>query len=179
MSALRIVASGELTPSEWDALTALCVAAFNESWDGYWESIGPGRHVIASAGDGRIVGHAAIVDRALYPGDLVLPAAYVEAVAVLPDQQRTGIGTQLMHEINRLVDASYQLGALGTGSHEFYRRLGWETWRGPTWIRHHDGSRERSAGEDGDIMVRRTPRTPETLNLDAAIAVDWRPGEVW
>ncbi|HEX3219762.1 MAG TPA: GNAT family N-acetyltransferase [Candidatus Limnocylindria bacterium] len=179
MSELRIVPSSQLLDAEWDELTALCIAAFDEPWDGYWESIGPGVHVIASGEGGRILAHAAVVDRTLYPGDLVVPAAYVEAVAVLPERQRGGLGTQVMREIDRMIDERYALGALGTGSQPFYQRLGWEVWRGPTWIRNRDGTLQRSADEDGGIMIRCTPSTPPALDLDAAIAVDWRPGEVW
>jgi aminoglycoside 2'-N-acetyltransferase I len=180
VTSLRIARSAQLTPGEWAELTDLCVAAFNEPWDDYWESIGPGVHVIARDPDGRFVAHAAIVDRLLYPADAVLQGGYVEAVAVLPNRQRTGFGTIVMDEIDRMIDEGYELGALGTGSQPFYERLGWEVWQGPTWIRHLDGRRERSAAEDGAIMVRRTPLTPHGLDLAAPIAIDWRPGsEVW
>lgn len=179
MTSIRVVPSAALTPAEWSELTDLCVAAFDEPWGDYWESIGPGVHVMAEDAGGRIVAHAAIVDRLLYPGDGVLRAAYVEAVAVLPDRQRQGLGTRVMEVIDRMVDEGYELGALGTGSHDFYARLGWVTWRGPTWIRERDGRVVRSPDEDGGIMVRRTPATPPDLDLSAPIAVDWRPGEVW
>jgi aminoglycoside 2'-N-acetyltransferase I len=155
------------------------VAAFNEPWDRYWESIGPGVHVIAEDAQRGIVAHAAIVDRLLYPGDATLRAGYVEAVAVWPDLQRRGFGTQVMHVIDDILDATYQLGALGTGRHSFYERLGWVVWQGPTWIRERDGSLRRSPDEDGDILARLTPMTPPDLDLTSPIAVDWRPGEVW
>jgi aminoglycoside 2'-N-acetyltransferase I len=177
-TSIRVARSAELTTAEWTTLTDLCVAAFNEDWEGYWESIGPGMHVIADQG-GRVVAHAAIVDRLLYPGDATLRAGYVEAVAVVPDLQRQGHGTQVMEVIDSMIDEGYELGALGTGSHDFYARLGWVIWRGPTWIREHDGRLERSPDEDGDIMVRITPKTPAELDLSLPIAVDWRPGEVW
>ena len=179
MTSIRVVPSGALSTAEWTELTDLCVAAFDEPWDGYWASIGPGVHVIAQDDGRRIVAHAAIVDRLLYPGDGVLRSGYVEAVAVLPDRQRTGLGTMVMKVIDRMVDEGYELGALGTGSHEFYALLGWVTWQGPTWIRERDGRLVRSTDEDGNIMVRRTPATPPGLDLSAPIAVDWRPGEVW
>ena len=179
MTSLRIVRSSELGERDWADLTALCIAAFDEPWDGYWESIGPGVHVIAEEPDGAIAAHAAIVDRPLYPGTQVVRSGYVEAVAVKPQLQRSGMGTLVMTEIDRLIDQGYELGALGTGSQPFYERLGWVTWRGPTWIRHPDGRRARSADEDGGIMVRLTPRTPAALDLSQPIAVDWRPGEVW
>ena len=178
-TSIRVVASAALSAGEWSALTALCEAAFNEPWGDYWESIGPGVHVLAEDPEGGIVAHAAIVDRLLYPGQAVLRAGYVEAVAVSPEWQRRGLGTQVMEVIDRMIDERYQLGGLGTGSHDFYRRLGWVIWQGPTWIRERDGRLERSPDEDGDIMVRLTPTTAADLDLASPIAVDWRPGEVW
>jgi aminoglycoside 2'-N-acetyltransferase I len=179
VTSLRIVLSAELTAGEWSGLTDLCVAAFNEPWDSYWENIGSGVHVVAEDSERGIVAHAAIVDRLLYPGASVLRAGYVEAVAVWPDLQRSGLGTQVMEVIDRMIDERYELGALGTGSQTFYARLGWVAWQGPTWIRNRDGTLERSPSEDGGIMVRRTPTTPPELDLTLPIAVDWRPGEVW
>jgi aminoglycoside 2'-N-acetyltransferase I len=178
-TSLRAVPSAELTLAEWSALTDLCVAAFDEPWVSYWDDIGHGLHVLAEDQERRIVGHAAIVDRLLYPGEATLRAGYVEAVAVWPDQQGGGVGSQVMETINRLVDEGYELGALGTGRHTFYGRLGWLVWQGPTWIRNRDGGLQRSASEDGDIMIRITPSTPPGLDLTLPIAVDWRPGEVW
>jgi len=179
VTSIRAVPSAALSAAEWSELTELCVAAFDEPWDGYWESIGPGVHVLAEDPAAGIVAHAAIVDRLLYPGDGVLRAGYVEAVAVLPERQRQGLGTTVMEVIDRMVDEGYELGALGTGSHDFYARLGWVVWQGPAWIRERDGQLVRSPDEDGDIMVRRTPATPAGLELSAPIAIDWRPGEVW
>ncbi|MDP9468456.1 MAG: GNAT family N-acetyltransferase [Chloroflexota bacterium] len=179
MISIRVVPSAALSAAEWAELTDLCEAAFEEPWEDYWESIGPGVHVLAEQPEGGIVAHAAIVDRLLYPGEGVLRAGYVEAVAVLPARQRQGHGRQVMEVIDRMVDEGYKLGALGTGRHEFYARLGWVVWQGPTWIRERDGQLLRSPDEDGNIMVRPTPTTPADLDLSAPIAVDWRPGEVW
>ena len=179
MTTLRLVRSADLSAGDWTRLTELCIAAFDEPWDGYWESIGPGVHVIAEEVGQGVVAHAAIVDRPLYAGTATLRSGYVEAVAVRPHLQRSGLGTRVMREVNRLIDDGYELGALGTGSQPFYERLGWVVWCGPTWIRHPDGRQERSAAEDGGILVRLTPRTPPDLDLAEPIAVDWRPGEVW
>jgi aminoglycoside 2'-N-acetyltransferase I len=173
------VPSAELTAGEWATLTDLCIAAFVEPWDDYWESIGPGMHVIAEAAGRGVVAHAAIVDRLLYPGDATLRAGYVEAVAVAPDLQHRGLGTRVMEIIDRMIDEGYELGALGTGSHDFYARLGWVVWRGPTSIRERDGRLVRSPDEDGGVMVRNTPPTPPGLDLSLPIAVEWRPDEVW
>jgi len=109
MVSLRVVPSAELTTEEWSALTDLCVAAFDEAWDSYWRDIGPGVHVLAEDPERGIVGHAAIVDRLLYPGEATLRAGYVEAVAVWPDLQAGGVGTAVMTAINRLKQGSVSL----------------------------------------------------------------------
>lgn len=179
MTSIRVVPSAALSTAEWSALTDLCVAAFDEPWDGYWESIGPGVHVLAEHPERGIIAHAAIVDRLFYPAESVLCAGYVEAVAVVPDSQRRGLGTRVMEVINGMLDARYELGALGTGSQPFYARLGWVVWQGTTWVRQLDGRLERTPGEDGGIMVRITPTTPTGVDLTLPIAVDWRPGEAW
>jgi len=62
-TSIRVVPSAVLSPTEWSTLTDLCVAAFNVPWDDYWESIGPGTHVIVEEAGRGIVAHAAIVDR--------------------------------------------------------------------------------------------------------------------
>jgi aminoglycoside 2'-N-acetyltransferase I len=180
-SRLHVVQTEEIDAETFDGLTALCEAAFEEPFARVWERVGPGIHVYLE-GEGRLLAHAMIVDRRLsigHEGDLALDVGYVENVATQPDSRGRGHGTRVMREIGRIVADEYVLGALATGSHGFYERLGWETWRGPTWVRMLDGQRVRSADEDGDVMVLRTPRTPPDLDLDGPIAVDWRPEEAW
>jgi predicted acetyltransferase len=178
---LRALASEEVEPELLGELTALCEAAFDEPFGPVWDRVGPGIHVVASA-DGRVTAHAMIIDRRIYLGhepDQALDVGYVENVATWPKLQRGGHGTAVMREIGRLIGQEYALGALATGSNGFYERLGWETWRGPTYVRMLDGQRVRSADEDGDVMVLRTPRSPSDLDLNGPIAIDWRPEEPW
>lgn len=173
--------SDQIGPERFAELTALCEAAFGEPWASAWEAVGPGLHVMAEV-RGRVVSHAMIVDRRLYVGsepDVALDAGYVEHVATWPDLQRQGHAAAVMREIGRLIRDEYALGALATGTNRFYEQLGWETWRGQTYIHMPDGERVRSASEDGSVMVLRTPRTPPTLDLAAPIAVEWRPVEPW
>ena len=180
-SRLHVVQTEEIDAATFDGLTALCEAAFEEPFAPVWERIGPGIHVYLE-GEGRLLAHAMIIDRRLYvghEGDLALDVGYVENVATDPERHGRGHGTRVMREIGRIVADEYVLGALATGRNGFYERLGWETWRGPTWVRMLDGQRVRSADEDGDVMVLRTPRTPPDLDLGGPIAVDWRPEEPW
>ncbi len=178
---LAVTPTEELGDGDFAELDALCAAAFDTPFAKVWERVGPGVHVVGSV-DGRAVAHAMVVDRALYLGheaDQALDVGYVENVATLPAAQGHGYGAAVMREINRLLDDEYALGALATARNGFYERLGWETWRGPTWVRSADGQRVRSAEEDGHVMVLRTRRTPATLDTGGAIAVDWRPGASW
>ena len=180
-SGLRVAQTEDLQEVEVSAISALCAAAFDEPWDGAWEKVGPGVHVFVP-GTGDVLAHAMIVDRGLYLGhepDLSLDAGYVEWVATRPELQGQGRGTVVMREIGRIIQDEYALGALATGSNSFYERLGWEPWRGPTYVRMPDGQRVRSADEDGHVMILRTPRTPELLDLAGPIAVDWRAADPW
>jgi aminoglycoside 2'-N-acetyltransferase I len=71
----------------------------------------------------------------------------------------------------------FELGALGTGRHRFYERLGWLIWTGPSSVRTPDGPR-RTPEDDGSILVLPTPSTP-ALDVTTPISCDWRPGDVW
>jgi GNAT superfamily N-acetyltransferase len=178
---LRVEQTEDLQPEELSSLTALCEAAFAEPFAHAWERVGPGIHVFAEA-DGRAIAHAMVIDRRLYLGhepDLALDVGYVEHVASLPELQGGGHGTRVMREIGRIIGDEYALGALATGSNQFYERLGWQTWQGPTFVRMADGQRVRSADEDGHVMVLRTPRTPTPMDLGGSIAIDWRAEEPW
>ncbi len=171
----------ELDPEQLAELTALCEAAFEESFASAWERVGPGLHVMVEA-DGRVVAHAMIIDRSLYSGheaDIAIDAGYIEHVATLPAAQGQGHGAATMRRVGEIIGEQYALGALATGSNGFYERLGWETWAGPTSVRMPDGERVRSADEDGHVMILRTSRSPAELDVHGPIAVDWRAEEPW
>ena len=178
---IRVAQTEELGPDAMSELTNLCEAAFGEPFAPVWDRVGPGIHVIVEA-DGRSAAHAMIVDRRLYLGheaDVAIDVGYVENVATLPELQGRGHAARAMGEIGRIIGEEYALGALATTRHPFYARLGWETWEGPTWVRTQDGAWARSAGQDGNVMILRTPRTPPDMDLHGPVAVDWRPEEPW
>jgi aminoglycoside 2'-N-acetyltransferase I len=179
--AVRRVATANLAPDEIAATRMLLDAAFGDDpeeafGEDDWQHALGGTHVVAER-DGRIVGHAAVVERELRVGRRALRTGYVEAVGVAPSEQGTGVGTALMREVAAVIDEGFELGALGTGSHHFYERLGWRTWRGPSSVRTPAGER-RSRDEDGFIMVLATSWTP-ALVVDAPISCDERPGDAW
>jgi hypothetical protein len=80
-------------------------------------------------------------------------------------------------KVGEYLDKTYELGALDTGSPNFYERLGWIVWPGPTSVRTEQGV-IRTPEEDGNVLVRLTPMSPD-FDLTAPISCEWRRGDVW
>jgi aminoglycoside 2'-N-acetyltransferase I len=178
---VRRSTTDELTDAEVGAIRRIMTEAFGDDEEDRfeepdWEHALGGVHVIVEV-DGAIVAHAAVVERELHVGGRPLRAGYVEAVATAPTRQGEGFGTLAIEAVNEIIQREYEIGALGTGSHHFYERLGWETWRGPAFVRTPNGDR-RTPDEEGFILILRTALTPP-LDLAAPISCDWRPGDVW
>ena len=75
------------------------------------------------------------------------------------------------------IEKTYELGALHSELPNFYKNLGWERWRGPTFVRTDQGL-IRTQQDDKRIHVWRVTSTP-TFNLDDPISCEWRPGFAW
>jgi aminoglycoside 2'-N-acetyltransferase I len=166
------------TPAELlDAAQALVVESFGSRFTAAdWQhSLGGWRVFVLD--DDVVVGHAAVVPRRLRVADQDVAAGYVEAVATRSGRHGEGIGSVVMAEANEIVRSRYELGALSTSRHSFYRRLGWESWRGPSYVR--DGQHLiRTADEDAGLMVLRCAVTAG-LDLTASIRCDARVGDDW
>jgi len=170
-----------LTPAQVSAIRTLLWAAFGDDEDEAmteddWQHAVGGSHFLLEL-DGEIVAHASVVERELHVDGRPLRTGYVEAVATAVAHQGRGFGSQLMAEVDAYIRERFELGALGTGRHSFYERLGWLTWQGPSWVRAPEGPR-RTPDDDGYILALPTPASPE-LDLAAPISCDWRPGDVW
>jgi aminoglycoside 2'-N-acetyltransferase I len=180
MAGVRRYRSEELSSEHVAGLRELFGAAWRDDPEAFtdedWEHAFGGVHFILEQG-GVILAHASVVEREVHTNGHRLATGYVEAVATLPGHQRKGYGSAIMGEVNEYLDQTFQLGALGTGTLNFYQRLGWVVWQGPTFVRTEAGLL-RTAEEDGQVMVRLTPASPE-LDLSAPISCDWRPGDVW
>lgn len=180
MTVVRRVTSDDLRPHELDALRALFEAAWTDEDDRFsdedWDHTLGGIHFVIEE-DGRIVSHASVVERELHTGRHRLGTGYVEAVATEPSHQRHGLSTAVMREAGTYIDRTFQLGALGTGLHAFYERLGWIVWKGPTAVR-TDARIVPTPEEDGYVLVRLTPSSPDS-DLSAPISCEWRAGDVW
>ena len=176
----RQARTSELSAADVEKIRTLVWAAFPPGEEGFteddWDHAVGGLHFVIEIGE-EVVAHASVVERDLHIGDVPVRTGYVEAVAVDPARQGTGLGTRVMAEAGSHIRDRYELGALGTGSHGFYERLGWRTWRGPSSVR-SDGGSTRTPDDDGYILVLETPTSPP-LDFDGPISCEWRPGDVW
>jgi aminoglycoside 2'-N-acetyltransferase I len=158
-------------------LRAFLDAAYDDEFTGDdWAHALGGVHVWVAGLDG-IASHASVVPRTLVCSGAALRVGYVEAVATAAARRGHGYATKVMRRIGDLIHERYALGALSTGVHGFYARLGWERWRGATFVATPSGPL-RTPDEDEGIMILRTPRTPP-LDLSGDIVADWREGDVW
>jgi aminoglycoside 2'-N-acetyltransferase I len=101
----------------------------------------------------------------------------VEGVGVHPDWQRHGLGGQMMEALERIIEAAYDIGALGTTDEaiSLYEHRGWIRWLGPTSALTPAGI-VRTPDEDGGVYV--LP-LGTTLDVSAELTCDWRDGDVW
>jgi aminoglycoside 2'-N-acetyltransferase I len=170
--------TADLSDRDRVAIRALLDAAYaGEFSDDDWAHAIGGAHLIVEA-DGGIVAHASVVARVIDVGGRALRTGYVEAVAVRPELQRTGLGSEVMRAAGELIARDFELGALSSGEWDFYARLGWERWRGPTSVRHAGGQVARTPRDDDSVMILRVPLTP-SIDLAAPITCDDRPGDPW
>ncbi len=171
----------DLSTVEVAAIRALLWSAFHDDGGGFteadWEHTIGGTHVVLDE-DGAILAHASVVARVLSIAGAPLRTGYVEGVATQPERQHEGLATAVMGAVNQHVDTTFELGALSTGLPTFYERLGWLRWRGPTFVRLHDGNVIRTPEDDGGILVRPTPTTGP-VDPAAPISCEWRQGDVW
>ncbi|MET7703619.1 GNAT family N-acetyltransferase [Streptomyces sp. NPDC005485] len=173
----RTAHTADLSRAELDAVRALLDEAFeggfsDEDWD---HSLG-GLHVLMCDGRG-IAAHGAVIQRRVLYRGRWLRVGYVEAVAVRADVRRTGLGGQVMAELERIVDAGYGLGALSASDEgaALYEARGWRVWPGRIGALGPQGV-VRLAEEEGSTFVRSATAGP----LDPAyeLVFDWRDGDV-
>jgi len=173
---VRVIDSADAPGPLLAEIRQVLVAAFADFSAADWDHALGGRHVVA-VDDEAVVAHAAVVERTIHVADRAFRAGYVEGVAARPDRQHQGLGALVMVEASSLVRDEFELGVLSTGSHGFYERLGWERWRGPSYVR-AGAVLERTPDEDDGIMVLRVGPSRD-VDLTAPISCDRRPGDDW
>jgi aminoglycoside 2'-N-acetyltransferase I len=155
----------------------LFFTAFDETFSEQdWEHALGGWHVVVNEG-GVIVAHAAVVQRVLEVAGRPFRTGYVEGVATHPARRREGLGSQTMGEVSQLLRSEFEMGALSTSVHDFYERLGWKRWRGPTYVR-RGSELVRTEEEDDSVMA--LPFGPsKDIDLTASISCSGRLGDDW
>ena len=181
---IHLVPGQLAAPSTRQAILQLCNAAYGEDLASYFEALTADYHLLAKL-DNRLAGHAMIVTRWLQCGDgPLLRTAYVELVATAPEHQGRGIATAIMRRLATLAaELDFDLAALCPVEPELYRRLGWEEWLGPLFIRMHEQSDEKASSKiptpEERVMVLRLPGSP-ALDVNRALSAEWRGGgELW
>ncbi len=178
------IAHDKLTPEQYRAILELCSRVYGEPAGDFEPWAQQAVHFLGYLGE-RLVSHAMAVERWLQPaGHPPLRTAYVEAVATERSEQQRGFGTLIMHKLqSELVQGelgNYDLGGLSENPdfRFWYRRLGWESWRGPLFIRLQSSTEPELLPTDDHCMILRLPKTPP-LDLDSSLSAEWRKGELW
>lgn len=171
-----VVASADLDAATRAALDLLWAAAFDDWTDDDAAHARGGLHALVHDGE-TLVAHAAVVPRTLLVGGAPWSVGYVEGVATLPSRQGGGLGSTAVAALGDALRARWPLGALSTGAHSFYIRLGWERWRGASYVV-RDGALVRTEDDDDGLMVLRHGPSAG-LDLALPIACEDRPGDPW
>jgi aminoglycoside 2'-N-acetyltransferase I len=174
---IQVAHTADVDPATLRAARAMLEAVFEGDFeDADWEHSLGGMHALAWDGD-ELVGHASLIQRRLLHGGRALRAGYVEGVGVHPDRQRKGHGTAMMDELERVIRAAYDVGALGATDDgaRLYEARGWQRWEGPTSALTPHGV-VRTEEDDGAVYV--LPVTTE-LDVTGELTCDWRDGDVW
>lgn len=176
MPTLQVAHTSDLDAPAMAAIRTLLDDAFDDLTDEDWEHALGGVHAVVWE-DGVALGHASVVMRRLVHGGRALRTGYVEAVAVRGDRRGEGHGRRVMREMERVIRAAYELGALASSDEAlaFYDRLGWRRWRGRTFALTPAGT-VRTGDDDDAVLV--LPVTA-ALDLGGDLACDWRDGDPW
>jgi aminoglycoside 2'-N-acetyltransferase I len=181
----RLVHTSDLDDETREHARLMIVEAFRgdpggDFTDSDWEHALGGMHAVICQ-RGALIGHAAVVQRRLLYGDIALRCGYVESVAVAEEHRGQGLGSALMDAVEQVVRGGYHLGALKSSAvgRPLYAARGWLPWSGPTSVLAPDGL-TRTPQDDGSLFVLPGELPPGvTLDTSAAIACDWRNGDVW
>ena len=174
---LRLAHTADLDEATLGEARALLYSVFGDQMvEEDWEHGLGGIHALAYE-DGRLVGHASVVQRRLLHAGRALRTGYVEGVGVRADVRGRGYGSALMTELERIIRGAYALGALSATDEgaSFYAARGWQLWRGPTSALTPSGI-VRTENDDDAIWV-----LPVDVPLDptAELTADWREGTPW
>jgi aminoglycoside 2'-N-acetyltransferase I len=174
---VRVFTDARTPRTVLDAVQQLVLEAFGDRFSAHdWQHTQGGWRIVAFEGT-TPVSHAAVVSRELRVAGRPFRTGYLEGVATRPDRGGRGWGSLLLSSASDLLRDRFELGALSTGRHAFYRRLGWQRWRGPTFVRVGEQVVRTPEVDDGVMVLRFGPSAD--LDLTAPISCVGRPGDDW
>lgn len=177
MPELRSLSTSDASDGLLAQIRALMDDAFgSEFTEEDWDHTTGGTHFFVQE-EGTVVAHASVIERAIEIEGRPFRTGYVEGVASASALQGRGLGSTAMGAATAFIRDRFELGALGTDRHSFYERLGWERWRGPTYVR-RGTEMDRCEEEDDAVMVLRFGPSAG-VPLETAISCEERPGEDW
>ena len=173
---LQVGHTADLSPRDLAAARALIFEVFDDATEDDWEHCLGGIHAIVWDGEDAVA-HGSVVQRRLIYKGKALRAGYVEGVAVRGALRRRGLGGEVMAELERVIQAAYELGALGSSDEglAFYAARGWQRWSGNSYALTPQGI-IRTPDDDDGIFVR---AVGDALDLTADLVCDFRRGELW
>lgn len=136
-----------------------------------------GVHVLAVK-NGALIGHASAIPRSIRFGEGDWQTiAYVEAVAVYPEFQGKGIGTEVLRTLHEEMAQIWSVAMLSTGrATSFYESLGWRRWEGTSYTVTKDGT--VPDGEHGGLMVISLVNDFR-VDVHQTVTCEDRPGDAW
>jgi aminoglycoside 2'-N-acetyltransferase I len=144
--------------------------------DADWDHALGGMHALIWH-HGAIIAHGSVVQRRLLYCGVALRCGYLEAVAVREDWRGKGLAIAILNACEQVIRGGYQVGALSSSDQgkRLYASRGWLPWSGPTSVLAPAGL-TRTPDADGTVFV-----LPVGMIMDtsAALACDWREGDVW
>ena len=156
----------------------VCIAAHQEEdFKNLFAYIPSGGWHFLAYQEGTLVSHAVVTTRWLQPeGQPLLQTAYIDAVATLPTHQGQGYGSALMRQLASDIDHEYVIACLETERESFYKRLCWQTWRGP--LAGRSENELIPTPQQSGIMILRLSKTP-AIDLDSALTIECQTGRIW
>jgi aminoglycoside 2'-N-acetyltransferase I len=174
---VRVRHTEQLSEEELDELKAMLKAVFGTEryTDESWEHCLGGIHYLLRYGD-RLVAHGALVPRYLRQGGRVLRGVYGESMATLNDWRNFGFGSAIVAMATAEIRRNYDIGVFAASRYGFYQRLGWDKWRGPTFVETEHGI-EPKGPDRGAVMFRLPDHS--TVDPDADLTTISRSGDDW
>lgn len=179
---VRTVPSRDADANDLREAEQLVTQSFGKAFrDDDWRHGLGGTHVFVNDHTGPLIAHAAVVPRLIRHRNRTLHVGYVEAVAVRTDLQGRGLGGVVMNEVETIVRAQFQLGALNAiaDAVSFYLHRGWTPWPGPTAAVDRAGATIITDNAADRIMLLSSRLQAQDISPNWAIMCDWRPGDLW